>query len=110
LPREPRDVRRFLAQYGDELAFDLVAHRFADLRGKNMDTSRVEELEAGLRREQANPHRLADLAVTGDDLIAEGFEPGPELGRILGELLALVVDDPELNTRETLLARAKELR
>ena len=110
LPREPRDVRRFLAQHGDELAWDLIAHRLADLRGKSMDTSRVEELAEGLRREQANPHRLADLALSGDDLIAEGFEPGPELGRVLGELLAAVVDEPELNTRNELLARAKELR
>ena len=109
-PREPRDVRRFLAQHGDELAWDLIAHRLADLRGKNMDTSRVEELAAGLRREQANPHRLADLALSGDDLIAAGFEPGPDLGRVLDELLALVVDDPELNTRDALLTRAKELR
>jgi tRNA nucleotidyltransferase/poly(A) polymerase len=109
LPREPRDVRRFLARYGDELAWDLVAHRLADLRGKDMDTSRVEELAAGLRREAANPHRLSDLAVSGDDLIADGFEPGPDLGRVLDALLALVVDDPELNSRATLLARAKEL-
>ena len=110
LPREPRDVRRFLAQHGDELAWDLIAHRLADLRAKNMDTSRVEELSAGLRREEANPHRLADLALNGDDLIAAGFEPGPDLGRVLDGLFALVVDDPELNTRDELLARAKELR
>jgi tRNA nucleotidyltransferase (CCA-adding enzyme) len=110
LPQAPRDVRRFLAQHGDELAWDLIAHRLADLRGKNMDTSRVEELAAGLRREQANPHRLVDLAVSGDDLIAAGFEPGPDLGRVLDGLLAIVVDDPELNTRDELLARAKEIR
>jgi tRNA nucleotidyltransferase (CCA-adding enzyme) len=109
-PTDAAKARRFLHRHGDELAFDLVAHRYADLRGKKMDTSRVEELEQGLLREQANPHRLADLAVSGDDLIAEGFEPGPDLGRILAALLALVVDDPELNTRDTLLARAEELR
>jgi hypothetical protein len=34
--------------------------------------------------------------------------PGPALGRVLERLLALVVDDPSLNTRDALLARAKE--
>ncbi len=109
LPRAPRDVRRFLAQHGDELAFDLVAHRRADLRAKDMDSSRVDELGAALGQERANPHRLRDLAVSGDDLIALGFHPGPGLGVILRDLLAEVVDDPALNTRDELLRRAKEM-
>ncbi len=109
LPREPRDVRRFLARHGDELAFDLVAHRLADLRAKGRDATPVEELRAALEREQANPHRLGDLAVDGSDLIALGFTPGPGLGSVLEQLLAAVVDKPELNTREELLARARTL-
>jgi tRNA nucleotidyltransferase (CCA-adding enzyme) len=109
LPQTPRDVRRFLAQHGDELAFDLVAHRRADLRAKNRDATPVEDFRSALEREQGNPHRLRDLAVDGSDLIALGFAPGPRLGVVLEELLATVVDDPELNTRDELLARAKEL-
>jgi len=109
LPRTPRDVRRFLAQHGDELAFDLVAHRRADLRAKDKDATPVEELGAALRREQANPHRLGDLAIDGTDLIELGFRPGPALGRALEALLAEVVDEPKLNTRDELLARAKGL-
>jgi tRNA nucleotidyltransferase (CCA-adding enzyme) len=109
VPESPRDVRRFLAAHGDELAFDLVAHRVADLRAKDRDATPVEELGAALRREQANPHRLSDLAVDGNDLIEIGFEPGPGLGQVLAQLLAVVVDEPELNTRDELLARAKEL-
>ncbi len=108
-PREPREIRRFLAQHGDELAFDIVAIRLADLRGKGRDTSLVEEIGAALERERVNPHRVGDLAIGGDDLIALGFAPGPALGSALDSLLAVVVDEPELNTREELLARAKEL-
>jgi tRNA nucleotidyltransferase (CCA-adding enzyme) len=110
LPETPRDVRRFLAQHGDELAFDLVAHRRADLRAKNRDATPVEKLKDALEREQSSPHRLADLAVNGDDLIEIGFEAGPGLGRVLQELLAAVVDEPELNTRAELLERAGGLR
>jgi len=61
-----------------------------------------------VERERSSPHRLSDLAVDGNDLIALGFEPGPELGRVLNELLDAVVDEPALNTGDVLLARAKK--
>jgi tRNA nucleotidyltransferase/poly(A) polymerase len=109
LPRTPRDVRRFLADHGDELSFDLVAHRRADLRAKDRDATPVEEFRVALEREQASPHRLRDLAVDGSDLIELGFTPGPALGSVLEQLLDEVVDEPELNTRDELLARAKGL-
>ena len=107
-PTTPRGARRFLLEHGDELAFDLVAHRLADLRAKGRDTSGVEEVRALLLQELSSPHRLQDLAVDGSDLIAAGFEEGPELGRALQELLELVVDDPAANTRERLLEYVQE--
>jgi putative nucleotidyltransferase with HDIG domain len=106
-PKTPVEARRFLLQHGDELAFDLVAHRLADLRAKDRDASGVEELGALLERELSRPHRLRDLAIDGDDLIELGLPPGPEMGRMLHQLLELVVDDPEMNTRERLLEHAK---
>jgi tRNA nucleotidyltransferase (CCA-adding enzyme) len=38
-----------------------------------------------------------------------GAQPGPKLGEVLRTLLEEVTDDPEKNTRETLLARARAL-
>jgi putative nucleotidyltransferase with HDIG domain len=109
-PHEPRELRRYLADYGDELAADITAMRFADLRAKDRDASALEKLAAGLERERANPHRIADLAVGGDDLIDAGFTAGPALGAALQALLDAVIDEPELNTREQLLAKAKALQ
>ena len=106
-PKTGLDARRFLLAHGDGLAFDLVAHRRADLRAKSRDVSGVDELRALLEEELSSPHRLRDLAVDGDDLVAVGFRPGPAVGRALQMLLALVVDDPSLNTREALLEHAK---
>ena len=109
----PLDARRFLARHGDELALDLLAHKAADLQGKQ----RTDAEHAALARfrelvaeERSSPHTLADLAVTGDDLIAAGFREGPELGRVLAVLLDEVVEEPRRNERDGLLERARTLR
>jgi hypothetical protein len=52
---------------------------------------------------------LSELAITGADLIASGMRPGPAMGEVLRRLLEEALDDPACNTRERLLARAKEL-
>jgi tRNA nucleotidyltransferase (CCA-adding enzyme) len=46
----------------------------------------------------------ADLALSGDDLKQLGVPSGPELGRTLGLLLDRVLERPELNTRDGLVA------
>ena len=109
-------ARRFLAKHGESLAFELLDHKEADLRGKRgsggepppLDQiERVRAFRATLSEERGSAHRLADLAVSGDDLIALGFRPGPVLGSVLRELLDEVVDDPSLNTHAELVARAR---
>jgi len=114
---DARRARRFLRRNGEELAFDLIDHKHADLlgkRGSDGEPPPVEEIERLARfrevvqRELSSPHRLQDLAVDGNDLIELGFRPGPQLGRILHDLLDAVVDEPDLNTRERLLASAQE--
>ncbi len=55
------------------------------------------------------PLEVADLALTGDDLIGLGLRPGPDFGRILASLLGWVLEDPNRNRRELLEARALEL-
>jgi tRNA nucleotidyltransferase (CCA-adding enzyme) len=109
---EAVDARRFLARHGERLAVDLLAHRAADLAGKSVPESEWDWLgrfRTLVEQERGQPHRLADLDVDGADLIAAGFSESPELGQVLRTLLAEVVEDPERNRREHLLARAREL-
>jgi hypothetical protein len=61
-------------------------------------------------RERGEPLTRKQLAVTGEDLREIGIPPGPQMGVILDRLLALVVDDPSLNTRERLLRLAPEMK
>ena len=93
-------ARKLLARFGDGLAFDLLDHKEADLRGKGdrprqEDSTGLHAFAVVLEQEQGSPHRLRDLAVSGDDLVALGHKPGPEIGRTLQALLHDVVRDPE---------------
>jgi len=104
-----RAARRFLAEHGDALADDLIEHKAADLAAKRVAPRELEglgELRELIRRERSQPHRIADLAVSGDDLKGIGFAEGPELGRLLQALLDDVVDDPARNDPAWLLERA----
>jgi tRNA nucleotidyltransferase (CCA-adding enzyme) len=112
---DPLRARRLLARYGDEVALDLLDHKEADLRGKRepadeADLEKLERFREVVAAARSSPHKLADLAVDGDDLIQLGYTPGPAIGQALKALLHEVVDNPDLNTREQLLARAQELR
>ncbi len=47
---------------------------------------------------------MKDLAVSGRDLTEAGMKPGKELGDMLRYLLEIVLEDPERNQKEQLLA------
>ena len=52
---------------------------------------------------------IGELQIKGGDLIAEASVPkGPQLGETLALLLEAVIQDPSLNSREKLLALARE--
>jgi tRNA nucleotidyltransferase (CCA-adding enzyme) len=55
-----------------------------------------------------DPVEIADLAIDGEDLQKLGLK-GPAIGRVLKQLLDVVLEDPSLNTPAKLLDRAKEL-
>jgi tRNA nucleotidyltransferase (CCA-adding enzyme) len=56
------------------------------------------------------PLAVGDLAISGKDLMNElAIKPGPAFGRLLALALDYVLEDPARNTRETLLARVREL-
>ena len=46
---------------------------------------------------------VKDLAINGDDIIADGFLKGREIGECLSWMLNIVLETPEYNTREKLL-------
>lgn len=100
---DARDVRRWMATVADA-ADDLVT--LAEWQGGDAAGWTAEVAAVRARGEATS---RGALAVTGNDLIASGIvTPGPRLGEVLETLLASVLDDPALNVRETLLARARD--
>lgn len=70
---------------------------------------KLESLRASYEEvvEQGMCISLKFLAVTGSDLIHAGMKPGPELGRTLNDLLEVVLEDPEMNNKESLMELVK---
>lgn len=110
-----KSFRRFVAQLGAEHFADFLEIRKGDMAGQSayhLEQRRqvIAHMEAMYAEiiEQKQCLKLSELAIGGKDLIAIGVKPGPDMGRILKALLDRVLEEPELNTREQLLAIVKE--
>jgi len=93
------DVRRWLSQVG-EYADDLLVLLTASTAPRSPLPKVVESIRAA-----KDPLAVKDLALKGDDLLAAGVRPGPDVGVTLERLLAEVLEDPARNTRDYLLSR-----
>ena len=100
-PKRIGDVRRWLSETGPA-ADDLLA-----LRAATVPRSPLPAVVEAIRAAR-DPLSLKDLAVRGEDLIAAGVRPGPDVGDMLQRLLAEVLQDPDRNIRERLLAQVQE--
>lgn len=113
---EPKNVRRAMNRISEELFPYYMQVRRADVlaqsefkrREKIQNLDEIEELYAKIVSE-GQCVSLKKLAVTGKDLIGMGIKPGPVIGVVLDQLLQEVIEEPELNEKELLLEKAKEL-
>ena len=107
-------VRRFIQRVGIDAIDELFALREADNIGSGVpaEAHGLAELKARVAAELAASAvlDLSRLAVNGDDLMTElGLPQGPHLGKLLDELLELVIADPKRNDRATLLLLAESM-
>jgi tRNA nucleotidyltransferase (CCA-adding enzyme) len=108
-------VRRWIRRVGPDRLEDLYVLNSADVRAKGRDfeadLESLAKLKAHVARVLAEGAALStrDLHVNGRDLMSElGLQPGRILGEILEVLLDAVTTDPALNDRERLLGLARE--
>lgn len=112
-----KSVRKVLNKLSDHAFPRLLNVKYADVMAQS-DYMRSEKLESIKRLEELyneviadnNCFKMKDLAVSGSDLIGLGITPGPVLGKILGVMLQDVIEEPEHNTKEYLLAHLEEYK
>ena len=101
-PAEEKAARRLLSRHGLERMERLLELQTADRGGSAEDLEALRTLLRTLAEKEGSL-TLKTLAVKGADLMALGFAPGPELGRVLNALLEKVLSGELPNEREVLL-------
>ncbi len=104
------DIRKLLCNIGHELFPDLLELAIADTKAKSnyKKEERLREIEQikVLYEEIKEANEcvcLKQLAVSGKDLMDAGVSQGKQIGVILNEMLAYVLEHPEANEKEFLL-------
>jgi len=103
-------VKRLINRVGVDLVRDLFALQRADALGSRFsqirleEIGRVEEITMTILESKA-PLSIKELAVNGGDLMSEfSLKPGEKIGVMLKFLLDKVLDNPQFNSKEKLLA------
>ncbi len=102
-------VRRFIRRVGGvENIPDLFTLRCADAKAmeREVEQEYLNELQKRINKiiEEEHALHIKDLKVDGEDVMRVLKIPaGPKVGQVLQCLLEKVLDDPKLNTRESLL-------
>lgn len=110
---DPKAVKRLLGKIGPEGYDKLLLLMQADDSAKRPEYRLPDSVFDEFRKiareitEKNECFSLKDLAVNGADLISAGFEPGPEMGKILEILLEKVIEGEIPNEKEKLLGYIK---
>lgn len=109
-------LRRYLSKFDNDVSQALLAMdvQLADQQAKNPIYAEdgIKTLTACRAlllsmQEEEQLLSLRTLAVNGTDLLTCGFQ-GAQIGSMLKKLLEYAIEDPSRNTRDQLLAKAKE--
>ena len=116
LETNKKSLRKILFKIGKEMVVLLLQVQYADRLAQNLKYSGdMYDNQAKIRillqeiEEDKDCVCLKDLALDGKDLILLGMKPSKEMGRVLENLLELVLDQPQKNTREQLQLEALKL-
>ncbi len=112
---EYKSVRKAMLKVGEDEFEDLLKVIEADKKAQNPKllaerTEKFKRLWEIYHDIKAKGHctSLKSLAVNGDDLLALGIKPGRKIKELLNFLLEKVIEEPQLNNRETLLSLLRQ--
>lgn len=103
-------VKKYLNTYGEQMVYDFIEVKIADMKTHNPayttdSLNRLVELKQFVKAvvDSGEPYALSHLAVNGNDLKELGYQ-GAEIKQKLDELLDLVMQNPQYNTKSQLLS------
>lgn len=106
-------VRRLVRKVGMENIEDLMLVRQADRIGSGCPKAepyKLRHLRYLMEKTALDPISAKMLKLNGNELMKLlDIKPSPKVGKILGILLGIVLDDPQKNTKDFLEAEAKRL-
>lgn len=103
-------LKRVLNIVGSKTLKRILLLRQSDILAQS--TYKIEEKIENIRQcnlwydeliKDNKPFRVTDLNISGSDLIRLGYTPGPRFGRMLNEILNLVISGDILNTHDRLV-------
>jgi len=112
-------VRKLVNRVGEENVEDLLIMHEGDLRGKGRDITKeldnLKNLRERLKRLKEETGKAGftsrDLAITGYDVMEYlDLSPSPEVGKAINHLTEKVMEDPSLNTKESLYALMNQMK
>ena len=107
-----KGLRRLIRRIGENLIFDLLELRRADVTAQGMgnQTPEIDDLELRIKAEldKKVPLGVSQLDIDGEIVMREFDLPqSPLVGEVLNYLLELVLDDPEKNKQDILIEQAR---
>ncbi len=103
-------IRRFIREVGKENIQDMLDLRTGDRVGSGATPTswRLDLFKKRLTEVQKHPFSVTDLKIDGKDVMKElKLKPGPQVGKILGELFEQVNEGKLKNEKRELLAKIK---
>lgn len=101
-------VKRFINRVEKDNINELFELQWCDQiasEGKSK-ADEYDEFIQRIKKVQNEPLTIKDLAINGNDLMQLNIKHGPEIGKILNQLLEMVLDDSSLNIREKLIEQS----
>lgn len=105
-----KSIKKLLGLIGGDTFRDLLKVKEADIKAQNPvfyqeRYNKLTEVENSLNNILANKEcvNTKSLAINGNDLKELGIKQGKEIGKILSDLLDMVLENPSLNNKEDLI-------
>ncbi|SKC70221.1 CCA tRNA nucleotidyltransferase [Maledivibacter halophilus] len=109
----PRAMKRLINRVGRENIDKLFKLQRADVKGGKTpcdfsNINKAKKISEKILNEK-HPLTVKDLDINGHDLMKIGARQGKEIGIILNKLLNMILDNPDLNRKDILISKAKNM-